>query len=49
MTTYETCEEMGCSNNCDNCNLGNPCLNCEHDRNHKDDCCGQCATEEVTG
>ena len=43
MTQCETCEEMGTSNNCENCSLGNPCLGCEHDKSQKDDCCGQCA------
>ena len=42
MDTCEICAEMGNSDNCDNCRLGNPCLDCEHDKSKKDDCCGQC-------
>lgn len=39
MTQCEICAEMGCSDNCENCSLGNPCLGCEHDGK---DCTGQC-------
>ena len=38
------CAEMGCSDNCDNCSYGNPCLGCEH---YNIDCEGQCYTKEV--
>lgn len=39
MTQCDICAEMGNSDNCQNCSLGNPCLGCEHDGK---DCHGQC-------
>lgn len=41
MDQCEICAEMGCSDNCENCSLGNPCLGCPHDNV---DCEGQCYT-----
>lgn len=41
MDTCELCAEMGNSDNCENCSLGNPCLGCEHDI--LGNCVGQCA------
>lgn len=42
MTQCEICAEMGCDDNCDNCELGNPCLGCEHAKGELNDCEGQC-------